>query len=777
MAARLTDSPDRPDSGELHKVSIPGNAPYLQGLNDRQLEAVECLDGPVLVLAGAGSGKTRTLTARAAHLICTGRAWPSQILAVTFTNRAALEMRQRVEKMAGLHAQTLPWMGTFHSICARILRRHAEAAGLTSQFTILDTDDQLRLLKQLIKDDGLDEKIWPARHIGGLIDRWKNRCLLPEQVPRDDYPQFNGRGVVIYRRYQARLTSLNAVDFGDLILLVVKIFRDQNEILERYGRAFRYILVDEYQDTNTAQYLWLQLLAGQHHNICCVGDDDQSIYGWRGAEVENILQFERCFANAHIVRLEQNYRSTAHILATAGAVIACNRGRLGKTLWTAETGGEKVRVAGCADSQSEARWIASEIENLSVGAGYRPVCALHEIAVLVRASYQMRVIEERFLALGLPYRVIGGPRFYERKEIRDALAYLRLTRSCGDDLAFERVINLPRRGIGAKGQAQIQSVARNAQISLFEASRQILAANAIKGRAATGLREFIDRIEQWTQLAVNGGLTLEELTGRVLDESGMTEMLKRENTPESQGRLENLKELVKSLRDFDNLNGFLEHVALVYDNLEDTGTSKVSLMTLHAAKGLEFPAVFLPGWEEDVFPSRRAAEDPVRGIEEERRLAYVGITRAMQLCYISHCASRFLYGESKASLPSRFVEELPAAHIEVITPPGMFGIFERRNPSFYAGETRFSEQSGAGYSSPGFRRMQARAQNQNRSMTAVRTGANGGGFSAGERVFTVKFGYGEVISVSDDILQIAFERAGTKRLLAQYVQKADGTEG
>ena len=750
---------------------------YMKGLNGRQCEAVECLDGPLLVLAGAGSGKTKTLTTRLAHLLCSGKAWPSQILAVTFTNRAAREMRQRVENMAGLRAETLPWLGTFHSICAKLLRRHAEIEGLTGKFTILDTEDQLRLLKQLIKAEGIDEKRWPARLLAGLIDRWKNKCLLPDKVPTSEGKEFDQKGVLLYKQYQNRLRSLNSVDFGDLIQLVVKILRENDDVLENYRRSFKYILVDEYQDTNTSQYLWLQLLAMSHKNICCVGDDDQSIYGWRGAEIENILRFEHSFPGARIVRLEQNYRSTAHILGAASAVISNNRGRLGKTLWTEEQGGEKVRVIGCMDPDAEARWIASEIENLSTGSMRRLPYQYHDVAVLVRAAFQMRQIEDRFLALGLPYQVIGGPRFYERREIRDALAYFRLAVSSSDDLAFERIVNTPRRGVGEKGQLLIQNTAREESCSLLDATRKLLASNCIKGRAATGLKELSASVARWSQLISEQGKSLEETAGQILDESGLPEMWQREKTPESAGRLENLKELVKSMREFENMAGFLEHVSLVYDNLEDTQSSKVSLMTLHAAKGLEFPVVFLPGWEEEVFPTRRAIEDNAQGVEEERRLAYVGITRAEKLCSISFCATRFHYGEGTANRPSRFVEELPSRHVEVLTSAGMFSPYQSGRSQTNRSNSQLSQSANSGsYSSPGFRRMTAASQKAMPTMQVPRARAAIGGFKLGERVFNVKFGYGAVDAVSDDKLLVNFEQAGCKRIVASHVQKADGSE-
>ena len=750
--------------------------PYMKGLNSQQQEAVNHLEGPLLILAGAGSGKTKTLTTRAAHLLCTGRAWASQILVVTFTNRAAQEMRRRVETMSGIQTATLPWLGTFHSICARILRRHAELAGLKSNFTILDTDDQLRLLKQIIKADGIDDKKWPARRLGGLIDSWKNKCLLPDQLSSADLQKFNGKGAEFYCQYQERLKTLNAVDFGDLIVQVVQIFRKNNDVLAGYSKSFKYILVDEYQDTNTAQYLWLQLLANNHHNICCVGDDDQSIYGWRGAEIENILRFEHSFSGAKIIRLEQNYRSTHHILGAASAIISNNKDRLGKTLWTADSGGDKVRLMACIDPQSEARWIANEIEELTAGSKV-PLYEYSNVTVLVRAAFQMREIEERFLAIGLPYRVVGGPRFYERREIRDAIAYFRLTVSKEDDLAFERIVNVPKRGVGEKGQSIIQEYARDEKISLFESTKRLLKANGFKGRAAIGLNQLIDAIERWSKIVVDGKDSLEDIAGQILDESGLTDMWKQENTPESATRLENLKELVRSIREFDNMSGFLEHVSLVYENLQDSEVSKISLMTLHAAKGLEFPVVFLPGWEEDIFPSKRAIEENSRGVEEERRLAYVGITRAGRLCNISFCQSRFHYGEITANHPSRFVEELPSGHVQTLTSPDVFNPYKSLFQDLHSDSQIAQDTDPTGYSSPGFRRLQTNSQKLKSRVLPSVFKASDTKFNVGDRVFNLKFGYGKVVAVSGNKLLIDFEKAGNKRLISTHVNKADGNEG
>ncbi|MGB7268899.1 MAG: UvrD-helicase domain-containing protein, partial [Albidovulum sp.] len=631
-------------------------APYLEGLNPAQRAAVEVMDGPVLMLAGAGTGKTRALTARIAHLLVQGKARPNEILAVTFTNKAAREMKDRVGRLMGQAVEGLPWMGTFHSVSVKILRRHAELVGLKSNFTILDTDDQIRLMKQLIVAANIDEKRWPARMLAGLIDSWKNRAWGPEKVPSAEGAAFNYKGTELYAAYQDRLRTLNACDFGDLLLHVVTIFQAHPDVLEQYQRWLRYVLVDEYQDTNVAQYMWLRLLAGAHKNICCVGDDDQSIYGWRGAEVGNILRFEKDFPGAHVVRLEQNYRSTEHILAAASGLIAANAGRLGKSLWTEEKGGEKVRLIGHWDGEEEARWIGEEAEALQRGTrGLDPV-SLDDQAILVRASHQMRAFEDRFLTIGLPYRVIGGPRFYERLEIRDAMAYFRLAVSPDDDLAFERVVNTPKRGLGDKGQQVIQRSARAAGTSLSVGARKAHASGMVSGRAAGQLLQLVEGIERWHQVTLQPGHNHVELAEAILDESGYTAMWQNDKTPEAPGRLENLKELVKALEQFENLQGFLEHVSLIMDNETEEASEKISIMTLHAAKGLEFPAVFLPGWEDGLFPSQRSMDESgQKGLEEERRLGYVGITRAERHCTISFAGNRRVYGQWQSALPSRFI--------------------------------------------------------------------------------------------------------------------------
>lgn len=788
--------------------------PYLDGLNPAQREAVEKLDGPVLMLAGAGTGKTRALTARIVHLLNTGSARPNEILAVTFTNKAAREMKKRVGSMLGQQIEGMPWLGTFHAICVKLLRRHAELVGLKSNFTILDTDDQLRLLKQLVAADGIDDKRWPARQLANIIDGWKNRALTPDKVPASDAGAYNHRGVALYAQYQRRLIELNATDFGDLLLHVVTIFQTHADVLEQYQRWFRYILVDEYQDTNVAQYLWLRLLAGGHKNICCVGDDDQSIYGWRGAEVGNILRFEKDFPGSHVVRLEQNYRSTPHILAAASGVIEGNQGRLGKTLFTDLTEGERVRLIGHWDGEEEARWIGEEVEAAQRGTrGMKPF-GLDQMAILVRASHQMRAFEDRFLTIGLPYRVIGGPRFYERMEIRDAMAYFRIVISPDDDLAFERIVNTPKRGLGDKARQTIQRIARENGVSLLEGARLVVETRVIGGKGGAALAQLVEGIERWGKMTKGrlisvteadavideGPVKLEygppdvshvELAEIVLDESGYTasyfmpqteEEIQRGDPPkyrdiEAQGRLENLKELVNQLHNFENLQGFLEHVSLIMDNETDDGGEKVSIMTLHAAKGLEFPVVFLPGWEDGLFPSQRSMDESgMKGLEEERRLAYVGITRAEELCTISFAANRRVFGQWQSSMPSRFIDELPEAHVEVLTPPGLYG-------GGYGAAAPTSNLHNAAaeanvYNSPGWRRLQARSQDRPVSqpretkntvidMSAVSS------FTVGERVFHQKFGYGAIQGIEGDKLEIAFEKAGVKKVVAKFVTGCD----
>jgi DNA helicase-2/ATP-dependent DNA helicase PcrA len=776
-----------------------GPAPYLDDLNPAQRAAVEALDGPVLMLAGAGTGKTKALTSRIVHLLNMGKARPNEILSVTFTNKAAREMKDRVGRLLGPVAEGMPWMGTFHSLSVKILRRHAELVGLRSNFTILDTDDQLRLLKQLISAANIDEKRWPARMLASMIDSWKNRAMTPDRVPTSEASAYNNRGTELYEQYQQRLRTLNATDFGDLLLHCVVIFQTHPDVLEQYQRWFKYLLVDEYQDTNVAQYLWLRLLAQSHRNICCVGDDDQSIYGWRGAEVGNILRFEKDFPGAKVVRLEQNYRSTAHILAAASGIIAANSDRLGKTLWTAGEPGEKVRLIGHWDGEEEARWIGEEIEAAQKGRRGIEAVSLNAVAILVRASHQMRAFEDRFLTIGLPYRVIGGPRFYERQEIRDAMAYFRLAVSPDDDLAFERVVNLPKRGLGEKAVQGIQLAARTLRMPLLDGARSLLAQGGIGGKGATHLRAFVDGVDRWhaAVAGVRAGVPEDQLIEPmlpetppfhtdshvrlaevILEESGYVSMWQNDKTPEAPGRLENLKELVKALEQFDSLQGFLEHVSLIMENDTEESVEKVSIMTLHAAKGLEFPVVFLPGWEDGLFPSQRSMDESgKKGLEEERRLAYVGITRAEELCTISFASNRRVYGQWQSQLPSRFIDELPPKHVEVLTPPSLHnGGYGAAAPQFGAA---FEDRVGKAdvYNSPGWKRMQDRAAQrpmaQPREARNVTIDAQAvSSFVLGDRVFHQKFGYGEVVGIEGDKLDIEFDHAGSKKIVARWVTPA-----
>ena len=762
-------------------------APYLASLNPDQRAAVEALDGPVLVLAGAGTGKTRVLTTRLAHLVHNQRAWPSQILAVTFTNKAAREMKNRIGDLVGQGVEGMPWLGTFHAICVKILRRHAELAGLKSTFTILDTDDQIRLIKQLLRAEDIDDKRWPARLFASMIDRWKNRAQGPGRVPPDEGGFANGRGAELYAAYQNRLKTLNAVDFGDLLLHVVQIFQNHPDVLKDYQKRFKYILVDEYQDTNVAQYMWLRLLAAEHRNICCVGDDDQSIYGWRGAEVGNILRFEKDFEGAQVIRLEQNYRSTPHILAAASGVIAANKDRLGKTLWTEADEGEKVRLIGHWDGDEEARWIGEEVESFQRGTRGHDPLSLDDMAILVRASFQMRAFEDRFLTIGLPYRVIGGPRFYERMEIRDAMAYFRVAISPDDGLAFERIINTPKRGLGDKAQQAINAVARDNGITLLDAAR--IAAETGEGlskKSAKALGDLIARFDHWHVDLAAPGANHVDIAGRILDESGYTGMWQADKSPDAPGRLENLKELVQALEEFENLQGFLEHVSLVMDNATDDAGAKVSIMTLHGAKGLEFPAVFLPGWEDGLFPSQRSMDETgLKGLEEERRLAYVGLTRARAHLTVSFAANRHIYGRWQSSLPSRFIDELPPDHVEVLTPPGLYGggFGAAATASVIEPQGSTLEQRAANastYNSPGWRRMAARrgehglAQPREARNLVIDAQA-ASRFELGTRVFHLKFGYGRITGIEGDKLTVDFEKAGEKKVVASYVTDADKT--
>ena len=776
----------------------PAPVDYLAGLNPEQREAVENLDGPVLVLAGAGTGKTRVLTTRIAHILATGRAFPSQILAVTFTNKAAREMKERIGVLAGAAVEGMPWLGTFHSIGVKLLRRHAELVGLSSSFTILDTDDVTRLIKQLIQAEGLDDKRWPARQFSQMIDGWKNKGLLPADIPEGDSRAFaNGKGRALYAQYQARLKTLNACDFGDLLLHPITLFRQNPDILKEYHQKFRYILVDEYQDTNTAQYMWLRLLAqrpkGETQNVCCVGDDDQSIYGWRGAEVDNILRFEKDFPGAKVIKLERNYRSTEHILGAAGHLIAHNEGRLGKTLFTdrSDPDDEKVVVHAAWDSEEEARAVGEEIEQLQ-----RKGHLLNNMAILVRASFQMREFEDRFVTLGLNYRVIGGPRFYERLEVRDAMAYFRLVCQPADDLAFERIINTPKRGIGETSKAKVMAFARLHEMTLLNAAEQISNTDELKPAVRKALNDVVTDVRRWQDLLDKTPHT--ELAEKILDESGYTAMWQADKTAEAPGRLENLKELIRSMEAYESLRGFLEHVALVMDAEQNEELDAVSIMTLHSAKGLEFETVFLPGWEEGLFPHQRALDEGGRsGLEEERRLAYVGITRAKRRCHIWFVSNRRIHGLWQSTLPSRFLEELPTTHVDVAESDSGYGGYGRGG----YGQSRFdkAEPFTNTYNSPGWRRAQANKSDATRDNWGTRSGHAveriGYGesgprtrtidgelvaksvsdtpsrFEVGDRVFHLKFGNGNIAAIEGNKLTIDFDKAGQKRVLDGFIEK------
>ncbi len=723
-------------------------------------------DGPVLVLAGAGTGKTRVLTTRLAHLIASRKAWPSQILSVTFTNKAAREMIHRTGAVIGSAVEGMPWLGTFHSICAKLLRRHAELVGLKPNFSILDMDDQLRLIKQVIEAARIDDKRWPARHLAQLIDSWKNRAMTPKDVPAgESFAYGNGKGAELYEAYQQRLKALNAADFGDLLLDVITILRTHPEVLADYQNRFAYILVDEYQDTNVAQYLWLRLLAGTRRNICCVGDDDQSIYGWRGAEVDNILRFEKDFPVAKLIRLERNYRSTPHILAAASGLIAANKSRLGKTLWTELPQGERVSVRGVWDAEEEARTIAGDIEQVSRNRG-----KLSDIAILVRASFQMRSFEERFVQLGIPYRVVGGPRFYERQEIRDALAYLRVIAQPDDDLAFERIFNKPKRGLGDSALQAVHKMARALNKPLLPATQALVETDEVPARARSALRQLVQQFARWSDQAT--ALSHMELAEIVLDESGYTAMWQTDRSPEAPGRLDNLKELVRSMEDFDSLGGFLEHVSLVMEIEQSDSVDKVTIMTLHGAKGLEFPTVFLPGWEDGLFPSQRTMDESgLQGIEEERRLAYVGLTRAKERARISFAANRRIHGQWQSAMPSRFIAELPPESVIVESETGMpYG-----NATLSAAPSFDST-----YSSPGWQRAQQRRGETFGSRPTIEAHAElvatsdpqAETYQRGERVFHQKFGYGQVTAIDGNKLTVRFEKAGEKRVIANFVARA-----
>ncbi len=746
---------------------------YLDDLNPEQREAVLHTDGPVLVLAGAGTGKTRVLTSRIAYILQNRMAFPSQILSVTFTNKAAKEMKSRVGDYIGHGIEGLPWMGTFHSIAAKILRINAELVGLKPNFTILDTDDQIRLLKQIIKAENIDDKKWTPRYMASLIDSWKNKGWMPEKLTSQNNFKFaEGKGKKVYEIYQSRLKILNACDFGDLLLLNLELFKENLDILKKYHEKFKYILVDEYQDTNICQYLWLKLLAQGSHNICVVGDDDQSIYGWRGAEVDNILRFEKEFSGAKVIKLERNYRSTEHILGAASGLISTNKSRLGKTLWTKDMGGHKVTVTGVWDAAAEARLISSVIEDWKRdGRGY------NEVAILVRASRQMRSFEERFIQIGMPYRVIGGPRFFERQEIRDAHAYIRVLRSETDDLAFERIVNVPKRGIGSTTIQKLQIIARKMNVSLEQATREIIKTDEIRGKARTALCSFTKDLDRWRGNLITSNHT--DVTEIVLDESGYTQMWLNNKDAKSSSRLENLKELIQAMGEFESLDAYLEHVSLVLDvEKNDQEEEEVSIMTLHSAKGLEFPLILLPGWEEGTFPSQRSMDEAgSEGLEEERRLAYVGITRARERAKIYFAANRQIYGSWQSSLPSRFIDELPPENVSAGSETGYYDNNSINEVKIEI-TSEFPDSASRRYNSPGWQRYKTHKSKTlydrqvegkfSKKLDAYATQK----FKIGERIFHQKFGYGKIQTVDGNKLNVDFEKAGHKKVLDSFVDPA-----
>ena len=729
-------------------------------LNEPQKDAVFHNEGPVLVLAGAGTGKTGVLTTRLIRILMEKRALPGEILSVTFTNKAANEMKERITNQIGNLSTGLKWLGTFHSIGAQILRFHPEKVDLDNNFIILDTDDQIRLLKQIIKDENIDDKRWPAKQLLNLIDKWKNKGLYPENISASDGDYYaNGKGQKLYKIYQQRLKFFNASDFGDLILECIRLFEGNRDILNAYQRRFKYILVDEYQDTNFSQHKLLKLISGEEKNICCVGDDDQSIYSWRGAEVSNILKFEKDFSNAKVIRLEENYRSTGHILSAASKLIENNESRLGKTLWTESSEGEKVIIKSVWDGEEEARQITSELEKMSL-----KNINLDETAILVRASYQMREFEDRFISVGLPYRVIGGPRFYERKEIRDVNAYLRLAVRPEDSLALERVINTPKRGIGETSVKKIRDHSKINNLPMIESIKDLLSENIFKGKAQNSLEKLVNLINHWNQLILEEDKV--DIAEIIVEDSGYLEMLKNEKSVTSEGRIENIYELFRSLEPFENIRSYLEHISLVMEIDSNNAGKKVSLMTLHAAKGLEFDYIFLPGWEEGVFPNQRAIDEGgIESLEEERRLAYVGITRAKKKSSIFYAANRRIHNQWISSIPSRFVSELPEDNIET-------------DLSNYSGEKElfreqeFTDFDQSDYETPGWERAKYNSEIKviDHQETANKNIYNDSPFKLGSKVIHKKFGKGEILSIDGKKLTINFGESGTRKVMENFVE-------
>ena len=634
------------------------NKEYLNGLNNEQREAVSYLDGPLLIVAGAGSGKTKVLTSKIAHIIEEKKAFPNQILAVTFTNKAAKEMQNRVSEILKKNSSGLSWLGTFHSISAKLLRKHAKAVGLNYNFTILDTDDQIRLIKNICKSENIDVKKISPNYIISVIDKWKNKGWYPLDVEIKKSEFLERQFLNVYKIYQQKLLDLNACDFGDLILHCVKIFENNEDICKIYSNNFKYILVDEYQDTNVIQSKWLNYLSSHHKNLCCVGDDDQSIYSWRGAEIKNFLEFDKYYENTKIIRLEKNYRSTQNILNTASFLIENNKNRVGKKIYTDGEKGDLINLSCYKSGKDEATNVGDKIESLKNEFGF------NNMAILVRAIFQTREFEERFLKIGIPYRIIGGIKFYERAEIKDCLGYLRIVNQHKDDLAFERIVNVPKRSIGDTTINTISNYAKSNKISLLESSKKLLELNKIKPKTKIGLSSIIKLIEKWSRDHLNGTNHV-KLLQTIMDESGYSSMLKNKKDLENENRVENIKELMNAMKEFDNLDSFLEHVSLATSIDQDWEGQKVNLMTMHASKGLEFDVVFLPGWEEGLFPHQKSIEEKGdKGLEEERRLAYVGITRAKKLVNVSFSMNRFYQGDWMDSMASRFVEELPEENIE-----------------------------------------------------------------------------------------------------------------
>ena len=756
--------------------------PWLSELNPEQKQAVTTTEGPLLVLSGAGTGKTKVLTARLAYILANMKANPWNCLVVTFTNRAAREMQNRARNLIGNIADSV-WMGTFHGIAVKILRRHAELVGLKSNFTILGEDDQRRLIKQLLEADGIDDKKYPPQSILDKIQLWKDKGLTADKI--DD--SFRANAVTeVYKKYQARLLELNCVDFGDLLLYTLNILMSDAGVLDDYQTRFKYIMVDEYQDTNVTQYLFLRLICQKYRNLCCVGDDDQSIYSWRGAEIENILRFEKDFPDAKVIRLERNYRSTANILAAASALIRHNRDRLGKTLKVAENSpaargdNSKIKVVSTYSGSEEAAYVADEIENLHRnGTGYS------QMAVLVRTAAQTREFEEKFIAEAIPYQVIGGPKFYERAEIRDALAYLRVILQPADDLALERIINKPARGIGAKTIEKFENEARVNHISMFMAIEKMLKEGALSGKVKTNVSELINNFYQWRQTM--NAVSPDDLAAQVLEDSGYMEMLKMDKSAEAEGRIENLKELINVMSDteqYPTLSDFMEHVSLVMDNDNNIDTDKVMLITLHSAKGLEFDAVFLPGWEEGLFPHQRALDEGGgSALEEERRLAYVAMTRAKQKLYILTALNRRIYGQWQNNLPSRFINELPPANIEICNmAAAYFGAAggyggswaeQHKSSSNWYNRSRQTEENVI-RDSDRFSYVRDEDDGWSGSVWRAKQKARNAASATpvGSRVFHETFGYGKVLKIEGNKLEIWFDQAGHKKLLKDYVKKA-----